>query len=164
MNANYKKPVPLSLLFICASFVCSMAACDKSEKPAMGEPLVTPSAQSEPTTQTIRVNADGISSSYSASYDGEQLTEIHEERSSAKGTAQGHYEFQGARLVRYRGAAFQDARTLTAEFNLEGRLVEARKGEREAPEEEIVQLRRRAQLLRSHALAQRASKMHTANH
>ena len=129
------------------------------------EPLVTPSAQRESRAPRIQTAAGGIQSSYIPHYEGDQLLKISEERSRANGVpARGQYEFRGARLVRYQGAAFQDDQALSVKFSLEGTLVEARKGDGEAPEDEIVHVRRRAQLLRSHALAQQASKMHTVNH
>ena len=164
MNANYKKTVPLSRIFICASAICTLAACGKSEHQTTQQPLVTRAAQSEPANTKIAIEAGGISGSYTSHYAGDQLIEIREERAGANGMVQGRYQFQGARLMRYEGAGFEDDHMLSAEFNLEGRLVAARKGNGQAAEEEIVQVRRRAQLLRSHALAQHASKMHTANH
>jgi hypothetical protein len=164
MNANYKKAVPLSVTFICASAIGTMAACGKSEEQTGQVPLVTTAAQSEPVMPRIQIEAGGRSASYTPHYKGDQLTEIREQRSGANGTVQGRYEFQGARLMRYEGAGFEDDHPLSAEFTLEGTLVAARKANGQAPEQEIVQVRRRAQLLRSHALAQEASKKHTANH
>jgi hypothetical protein len=167
MNANYKKTVPLSVIFIyaiCASVLCTMAACGNSENQTTQQPLVTTVAQGEAANAKIAIAAGGTSGSYTPHYEGEQLVEIREERLGTNGTVQGRYQFQGARLMRYEGAGFEDDHLLSVEFNLEGRLVAARKGNGQATEEEIVQVRRRAQLLRSHALAQHASKMHTANH
>lgn len=159
MNANYKKSVPLPLIFICA-----LTACGKSENQTAREPLVTAAAQSEPAVPRIRIEAGGIRGSYTARYEGDQLVEIAEERTGSNGIVKGHYAFRGARLMRYEGASFADDGPLRAEFTLEGTLVAARQGDNPAPEEEIAQVRRRGQLLRSHALAQQASQLHTANH
>ncbi len=164
MNANYKKTVPLSVIFICASVISTMAACGKSEEQNPQVPLVTAAAQSEPVIPKIQIEAGGRSGFYTPHHQGDQLVEIREERSGTNGTVRGRYEFRGARLMRYEGGSFEDDAKLSAEFSLEGALVAARKGDGQAPDEELVQLRRRAQLLRSHALAQQASKMHTANH
>ena len=141
-----------------------MAACGNSENQTTQQPLVTSAAQSEAANAKIAIEANGISGSYTPHYEGDQLVEIREERSGANGTVQGRYQFRGARLMHYDGAGFEDDDALSAEFNLDGTLVAARKSDGQAAEEEIVQVRRRAQLLRSHALAQHASKMHTANH
>jgi hypothetical protein len=141
-----------------------MAACGNSDNQTTQQPLVTTAAQTEPAKAKIAIEAGGTSGSYTPHYEGDRLVEIREERSGANGTVQGRYQFRGARLMRYEGAGFEDDHMLSAEFNLEGRLVAARKGDGQAAEEEIIQVRRRAQLLRSHALAQHASKMHTANH
>jgi hypothetical protein len=162
MNANYKKTVPLSIIFICV--ICTAAACGKSEEQTVQVPLVTAAAQTEPAMPKIQIEAGGGSASYTPHYEGDQLVEIREERSGANDMVQGRYEFRGARLMRYEGASFEDDDELSVEFSLDGALVAARKGDRQAPDEELAQLRRRAQLLRSHALAQQASKTHTANH
>ena len=162
MNANHKKTVPLSITFICV--ICTLAACGKSEEQTVQEPLVTAAAQSEPAMPKIQIEAGGRSASYTPRYERDQLVEIREERSGANGMVRGRYEFRGARLLRYEGASFEDDGDLSAEFSLEGALVAARRGAEQATDEELVQLRRRAQLLRSHALAQQASNAHTANH
>ena len=164
MNANYKKTVPLSVIFICASVISTMAGCGKREEQTAQVPLVTAAAENETAMPKIEIEAGSRSASYTPHYEGDQLVEIREERSGANGVVRGRYEFRGARLMRYEGASFQDDGELSAEFSLEGALLAARKGEGQAPDEELVQLRRRAQLLRSHALAQQASKTHTANH
>jgi hypothetical protein len=164
MNANYKKAVPLSVIFICASVICTMAACGKPEEQTAQAPLVTAAAQSEPALPKIQIETGGRSASYTPHYEGDQLVEIREERLGTNGLVRGRYEFRGARLMRYEGASFEDDGLLSAEFSLEGALVAAHRGEGQASDEEVVQLRRRAQLLRSHALAQQASKTHAANH
>lgn len=159
MNASNKKSVPLSLIFICA-----IAACGKSENQGAREPLVVPGARSETATLKLRIEANGISSVYVPRFADGQLVEIQEERSNASGTLHAHYEFRGARLLQYRGAGFGSGDPLKVEFSVEGKLIAARQGEKPAPDEEIAQVLRRAQLLRSHALAQTAIRTHTANH
>jgi hypothetical protein len=159
MNASYKKAVPLSLIFMCI-----LSACGESENQPTQQPLVTAEAQSVPLATKIQIDAGGIRGSYIPRFEGDQIVEIGEERAGSGGMVKGRYSFRGARLMRYEGASFEGNAELNAQFTLEGALIEARKGDGPAPEEEITQVRRRAQLLRSHALAQRASKLHTANH
>jgi hypothetical protein len=79
-----------------------------------------------------QINAAGIAATYAATFaDGEQLR-IVEQRADSRS---GEYEFRGARLLHYSGAGA-------------------------APAQEISAIRERAQLLRSHALAQQTTRDH----
>jgi hypothetical protein len=100
--------------------------------------------------------------SYTPHFENEQVRMITEERVPKNGLlARGEYHYQGARLLRYQGTAFESNEPLAAEFTLQGTLVAARKANSEASQSEITHLRTRAQLLRSHALAQRATELHS---
>ncbi len=89
------------------------------------------------------------------------LVRMDEQRESEGGKPElGAYVFQGARLMRYEGDSLDGAGQLLLVFDLQGRVITARLAEAAASEEQIGAIRTRAQLLRNHALAQHASRMH----
>lgn len=114
-----------------------------------------------PRSRFITTSAGGISARYAAQYEGEALTEIFEEREAAStGTATATYLFQGARLMRYEGPPLEGEGSLVLEFDLQGKVLVARDGAHPASEEAVSAIRARAQLLRNHALASRATQTH----
>ncbi len=156
MNAVRKTSVPLCLAILLAS-----GGCSKSDESSDRAPLVTAAPDIAAKRPAIETQAGGIPTSYTPYFRDEQLVRISEQRTLANGlSALGDYHYHGARLLRYEGTAFEDADPLTLEFSLQGVLTRAHKGTGQAPESEISQARTRAQLLRSHALAQRATKGH----
>jgi hypothetical protein len=105
------------------------------------------------------VNAGGVSASYAAHFDNEKLVRIEEERRAQGGAMlTGEYTYQGARLLNYRGAKPTAPASLNLEFDMQGAL---RSGQGpDVTEDDVAAIRNRAQLLRSHALAQRSSRGH----
>lgn len=100
----------------------------------------------------------GIAAEYRATFSEGQIRTIEETRTADSRTAD--YKFQGARLLKYQGAALGSADTLELEFDLQGKVLVARAGEKEVGPEEISAIRDRAQSLRSHAVAQYAVRGH----
>lgn len=144
-----------------------LSSCAKDEAPASQSagPAITPSLDQDQTTPvdilTARVAAGGIPTTYQAYFTTGQLTRISETRANAADEiVRGDYEFHGARLLRYIGISVRGTSVLELEFDLRGRVVVSRAGASTASAEEINEVRDRAQLLRSHALAQRASRSH----
>jgi hypothetical protein len=109
---------------------------------------------------TAKLDAAGIPAKYTAHFDGDKLTRIDEVR-NADGR-QGEYEFYGARLVKYSGVATASAANLLIEFDMQGTVASAQADPSPMAHSEINAIRERAQLLRSHALAQRDTRTHQA--
>ncbi|MBM0103531.1 hypothetical protein JM946_02195 [Steroidobacter sp. S1-65] len=143
------------------------AACSK-QKPATTPsiPLVEQrAADPAPTATTDELRSSfaprGIAASYRATFSEGQIQSLEETRESTSQT--GTYEFRGARLTRYRGAALNSNEDIELEFDLQGKVLTARAGNREVSAEEISAIRDRAQSLRSHAVAQHGVRGHEAN-
>lgn len=157
-----------------------LASCAKQEPPAAkAEERPQAAATQAPSTQEDdpnltrgRLNAGGVSASYAARFDGDKLVRIEEERRAQDGAAStGEYTYQGARLISYRGTklavlnesasgtgAGAPPASLDLEFDMQGKLQSGQgPGLSEA---DVAAIRNRAQLLRSHALAQRTSRGH----
>lgn len=105
------------------------------------------------------VAAGGIPTSYVAHFDQDKLTRIDETRASNRGS--GSYEFYGARLLKYSGAALDSAAPVLLEFSLTGSVEKSQSGDGPATPAQIDSIRTRGQLLRSHALAQRSTRSHS---
>jgi hypothetical protein len=139
-----------------------IAGCSKSPTPP-SEPLVT--APPAPATQGD-ISATAVFNSVPSKYVGHlqdgRLQTIDEERTTADGAAaHGEYSFYEARLMKYRGAALTSQGTIELEFNLHGALTKSHSANGAlVTAGEISAIRNRAQLLRSHALAARDTKMH----
>ncbi|HKS58159.1 MAG TPA: hypothetical protein VJS12_22880, partial [Steroidobacteraceae bacterium] len=82
---------------------------------------------------------------------------IVEQRADSR---QGTYDFRGARLLHYSGSGLSTADPIELRFDLQGALTLSKAGAGAVPAEEVSAIRERAQLLRSHALAQRSSRDH----
>jgi hypothetical protein len=163
MNAIRETSVPsLAVLAILVALSgCSKRDHDRSDQQVSAAPLVMAAPAEEPTTNAIATDAGGIPTTYMPYFEGGSLLRITEARgSSAQHAGPAEYHYHGARLVRYTGAALQGEGSLHLEFDLQGTLISARKPEGPVAEDEVAAVRRRAQLLRSHALAQRATRMH----
>lgn len=107
------------------------------------------------------VAAGGIPATYRATFTDDQLRRIDETRTAGAATAnENGYEFQGARLMSYTGAPLGGGGAIEIRFNLQGAVMVSRGASGEVTPEEIAAIRTRAQLLRSHALAQRATRTH----
>lgn len=100
----------------------------------------------------------GIAANYRATFSEGQVRTIEEKRTADGRTAD--YKFEGARLLKYQGAALGSADTLELEFDLQGKVLVARAGDKDASPEEISAIRDRAQSLRSHAVARYAMRKH----
>lgn len=100
----------------------------------------------------------GIAATYRAKFSEGKIQSLEETR---KASAQsGTYEFLGARLMKYHGAALNSNDMLELEFDEQGKTVKAKAGEKDASAEQITAIRDRAQSLRSHAVSQYNVKGH----
>ena len=108
-------------------------------------------------TLSGHINAAGIAAKYEATFEAEERLRIVEQRADARS---GEYEFRGARLLHYSGSGLSSAEPIELRFNLQGGLELAKAGAGTVPPEEISALRERAQLLRSHAVAQKTNHNH----
>ena len=152
-----RAPAALTLI------VClALAGCSEPEAvPATPLPLL-PSADSNARIAPLRgsVTAAGVAATYDAVFAQSQLQSIRERRASDPGS-QSVYEFHGARLLRYAGAPLTSpGESVVLTFDTEGALLSARQGNAQVAELEVQEIRTRAQLLRSHALAQHAIHAH----
>jgi hypothetical protein len=140
-----------------------IAACSKSHAPENhSEPTTTRSVASLPaeTADILRakLTAGGFRTDYAAYFAANELTRIVEQRRMENDVLGGEYDFKGARLLRYRGAKLTGDADLDLGFDMQG-VLQSGAGPN-VGDEDIRAVRNRAQLLRSHALAQRASRMH----
>jgi hypothetical protein len=155
----YRHSMIYGLLFT----VLLHAGCSEKPAPAPDMPpaatATQPAATDSANVTRAKLNAGGVAAQYSAHFDAEKLVRIEEQRQQGGNTFDGEYTFQGARLLRYRGAKLSQPATLDLEFDLQGSLQSGRGPD--VTDEEIAAIRNRAQLLRSHALAERASRAHS---
>lgn len=155
---------PQHIAIVAASLLA--AACSK-EKPAPTPsiPLVEQRAADPAPATTDEFRSSfaprGIAASYRATFSEGQIQSLEETREANSRT--GTYEFRGARLMKYRGAALNSTDDIELEFDLQGKVLTARAGDKEVSAEEISVIRDRAQSLRSHAVSQHAVRGHEAN-
>jgi hypothetical protein len=97
-------------------------------------------------------------SEYAAHFESGQLVRITEDRQADAVAHAGEYTFKGARLIAYRGAALSASSAVDLQFDMQG-MLQSGQGP-DVTQEDISAIRGRAQLLRSHALAQRATRTH----
>jgi hypothetical protein len=141
-----------------AVILLGMVACSREQEAAQTEPLVA--AQSAAQAGDVlesELTTGGMPATYRATFADNQLRRIGETRASR---GEGEYEFQGARLMSYVGSPLSGAGPIEIQFNLQGAITMSRAPTGEVSPEEITAIRTRAQLLRSHALAQRATRTH----
>lgn len=150
------------ILFIATLLLA--AACSKEPAPATspGKPLVEQSA-ADPAPATAdefrgSFAPGGIAATYSARFREGKIQSLAETRKATSQT--GTYEFLGARLMKYSGAALNSNETIELQFDEQGKVISARAGDKEVSAEEITAIRDRAQSLRSHAVSQYAVKGH----
>lgn len=129
------------------------AACSKQPPPSA--PLVEQSAADPaPATDEFRGSfaPSGVAATYRATFNEGKIQQLEETRTAASQT--GTYEFLGARLMKYRGAALGSNDIVELEFDQQGKVLVARAGDKDMSADEISAIRDRAQSLRSHAVAQ----------
>ena len=138
----------------------ALGACSKEPVPPQSTPLapaIAPAKSATAPTLSGQLNAAGIAAKYDATFaDGEQLR-IVERRADSR---TGEYEFRGARLLRYSGNRMSSADSIELRFNLQGAVESAQSAAGTVSPEEVSAIRERAQLLRSHALAQKNNHNH----
>ncbi len=147
----------------------ALGACSKETptSPSPSTPLVTaPAPASQPPgpsdigpaeTLSSHINAMGIAATYAATFGAQEQLRIAERRANSRN---GAYEFRGARLLHYSGSGLSSAEPIELRFDLQGALTLSKAGSGPVPPAEISAIRERAQLLRSHALAQKTSRDH----
>ena len=139
----------------------ALGACSKEPEPPQTVPLVSAAAQEQPAAVAHKVSshitAAGIAATYEATFEEGERIRIAEQRADSRN---GEYEFRGARLLHYSGGGLSSAAPIELRFSLQGALELAKSGSGSVPPEEISALRERAQLLRSHALAQKTNRDH----
>jgi hypothetical protein len=173
MNANYKTLVPRLSMNVFVLVGSVLAGCVQEDPQVRSKPpqekltaqplVIAPSPEPDTagaTLQKFEVKTEGSKSEYVPKFENGQLVRITEERTTREGLARARYEFHGARLLRYSGSAFETDQQLDVEFNLQGVVISAMRDSQPASPQEIAQARAHAQLLRSHALAQQASRSH----
>lgn len=139
------------------------AACSK-EPPATSpsKPLVEQSAADPAQAAADEFRGSfapgGIAATYSAKFREGKIQSLAETRETTSQT--GTYEFLGARLMKYSGAALNSNDTIELQFDEQGKVITARAGDKEVSAEEITAIRDRAHSLRSHAVSQYAVKGH----
>jgi hypothetical protein len=148
---HMKKKFALAAVFI-------VAACSK-------EPATPPASTTTPLVEQSAADPKpgrieefhgtfapgGIAASYRATFSDGQIKSLEETREANAQT--GAYEFHGARLMKYQGAALGSSEKIQLEFDQRGKVLVSRAGDKEASAEEISAIRDRAQSLRSHAVA-----------
>lgn len=100
----------------------------------------------------------GIAATYRTRFSEGKIQSLEETRKASAQT--GTYEFLGARLMKYHGAALNSTDMLELEFDEHGKVLKAKAGDKDASAEEITAIRDRAQSLRSHAVSQHSVKKH----
>jgi hypothetical protein len=144
----------------------ALSACSQEPRPppqpTPSTPLVAATAQAHEATGDARslsshINAAGIPATYEATFGAQQQLRISEQRPDSRN---GHYEFRGARLLHYSGSGLSSPDPIELRFDLQGVLTLSKAGAGAVPAEEVSAIRERAQLLRSHALAQETTRDH----
>lgn len=140
------------------------AGCSKEPPPATppSTPLVEQRAADpgQKPTEEFRGSfaPGGVAATYRAKFSEGKIQSLEETRKASSQT--GTYEFLGARLMKYHGAALNSSDPIELEFDEQGKVLKARAGDKDVSAEEITAIRDRAQSLRSHAVSQYAVKGH----
>lgn len=144
----------------------ALSACSKEPEPAASTappsaPLVAamPSAHDASNSRTVssHIDATGVAATYEATFEAGERLRIAEQRADSRS---GEYEFRGARLLHYSGGGLSSQDAIELGFDLRGVLTLSKAGAGPVPTEEVSAIRERAQLLRSHALAQQTTRDH----
>lgn len=146
-------------LFVCLCCLVSLSACEPKAPEQPTKPPLPNTATLRDTTAArpalkAHIETGGQRAEYSAYFEGAQLAEIEE----ASTGASAEYLYRGARLLKYTQSSPRG--TTQLELDDQGRVQRASNGHRELAPAEIDAIVSRAQLLRSHALAQQASRTH----
>jgi hypothetical protein len=141
----------------------ALGACSKEPTTAQSAPLTPAITQTNDVAANAtrlggRINAAGIAATYEATFEEQERLRISEQRADSR---RGEYELRGARLLHYSGSGLSSADAIELRFSLQGVLELAKSGNGgSVAQEEISAIRQRAQLLRSHALAQKTTRDH----
>lgn len=145
----------------------ALGACSKEPAPAASTPppntplvAVLPAAHSAAAnsrTVSSRIVATGVAATYEATFEEGERLRIAEQRADSRS---GEYEFRGARLLHYSGGGLSSPAAIELDFDLHGAVTLSNAGAGPVPDAEISAVRERAQLLRSHALAQQTTRDH----
>jgi hypothetical protein len=144
----------------------AFGACSKAPQPAAqptpATPLVAAPPQAQPAPAdanmiTGQIDAAGIAAKYQATFGPNEQMHISEQRADSRS---GEYELRGARLLHYAGNGLSSADPIELSFDLRGAMTLSKAGAGPVPATEVSAIRERAQLLRSHALAQKTSRDH----
>lgn len=148
----------------------ALAAClatngcgDPSSAPsaALAEQPLVMAPDEVPHAHVVTAFIGNVSTRYAAHYDGEALVQITEQRQGTPpDVADATYLFRSARLMRYESPTLDGKDWLVLEIDPQGQVLVARNGTEPASNEEINAILTRAQLLRNHALARRATQTH----
>jgi hypothetical protein len=143
--------------FFVIAAVFIVAACSK-ESPSSSTPTTPLVELSAADPKAVRIEEfhskfapGGIAASYRAMFSDGKIKSLEETREP--NALKGVYDFQGARLMKYQGAALGSAATIELEFDQHGKVLVSRAGNKEVSAEEISAIRDRARSLRSHAVA-----------
>lgn len=154
----------LRTLACCLTGTLLLSACEPKAPEAPTKPpapsaasAAAPSAEEHerPTLQS-RFDSAGRRTQYAAYFEGPQLARIEETPDGGGPTAK--YTYRGARLLKYSQPG--NSGEVILELDDRGRVQRALVGQQTLAQTEIDAIRTRAQLLRSHALAKQATKMH----
>jgi hypothetical protein len=105
----------------------------------------------------VRAVIANLPTEYSAVFAANQLRAITETREAGGRRVPGRYEFYGARLTRYAGEQLLAPGAAELAFDLQGVLLSQ---PTELSSSAVAAIKTRGQLLRSHALAQQATRAH----
>jgi hypothetical protein len=141
----------------------ALGACSKEPtepQRASPTPAITQTNDVAANARTFsgHINAAGIEATYEAAFEEEERMHISELRADSR---KGEYELRGARLLHYSGGGLTNTDAIELRFSLQGVLELAKAANGGAvSQEEISAIRERAQILRSHALAQKTTRDH----
>lgn len=150
-------------IFCALSAVALISACspDSSLENESATQTLLPLPSESTDVLRAKLDAAGLPTEYAARFDADRVQRITEHRKQGDTTVAAEYAFVGARLVEYRGPNLQAPEQLELQFDMQGAVVSGRSPN--VSDEDIAAIRDRAQLLRSHAVAQRAAQMHAAH-
>jgi hypothetical protein len=155
----HRSPLLTATMILALLTACSDRSTPQSTpEPSSPQTTLAP-LDAEPGAVRAKLNVGGIPAEYVAHFEMDQLARIDERRQPPNvSPLRSEYTFKGARLLGYRGAKLTDAAQLDLEFDMQG-VLQSGHGPN-VNDEELAAIRNRAQVLRSHALAQRATQMH----
>jgi hypothetical protein len=102
----------------------------------------------------------GLATTYEAHFRDNQLQRITEQRKSTGGADNGNYGFYGARLMQYQGDALHSGARIELKFDMQGSVIASSSSAGKVSDAQINAIRTRGQMLRSHAMARRATQGH----